>query len=118
MAKSGKAPDVVKNPPDPEHDLFYRSQVFAPDAKEPIEVEMTPMAHCEVTAVDEGVHLWRESKLVRVRTWNGGTLVRKSIAGRLSAAKIVARAGLWEFHRQSLYAAVRRRDGRKREGND
>ena len=78
MATSGKGPDVVKNPPDPAHDPFYRAQVFAPDAKQPIEVEMTPMAHCEVTAVDEGgtpVAGVKVGSCPNVQWWNTGSQI-------------------------------------------
>jgi len=53
IASSGKAPDAVENPPDPEDDSFQRPQVFALTEGEPVEVEMTPLARCLVTAVDE-----------------------------------------------------------------
>jgi beta-lactamase regulating signal transducer with metallopeptidase domain len=78
MAKSGKAPDVVKNPPDPEHDPFYRAQVFAPNTKEPIEVEMTKMGRCVVTAVDDGGAPVAGVKIVtcpNVQWWNAGSQI-------------------------------------------
>jgi hypothetical protein len=53
VATNGKAPDVVKGAPDPAHDPYGRPQVFEPQDKEPIEVPMTPMSKCVVTAVDE-----------------------------------------------------------------
>jgi hypothetical protein len=52
IAASGKAPDVVENPPDPEKDGFNRPQVFAAD-QESIEVAMTPLIPCVATAIDE-----------------------------------------------------------------
>ena len=57
VATSGKAPDVVKNPRDPASDPFLRPQLFGPPEKgDQIEVEMTPLARCTVTVVDEDDH--------------------------------------------------------------
>ena len=53
MATSGKAPDVVKNPRDPAADRSLRPQVFSPNAGVELTLEMTPMARCVATAVDE-----------------------------------------------------------------
>lgn len=78
VATSGKAPDVVKDPPDPAHDPFGRPQVFEPQDKEPIEVPMTPMGKCEITAVDEdnkpvaGVRL---AASPNVQWWNDGSQI-------------------------------------------
>ena len=38
MAAAGKAPDCVKNPPEPDKDPYLRAQVFTPDGKTPVEV--------------------------------------------------------------------------------
>ena len=54
IAKSGKAPDVVENPPDPKSDSFVRPQVFNPSQNERLEVEMVSLGRCAVKAVDEG----------------------------------------------------------------
>jgi hypothetical protein len=52
IATSGKAPDVVKQPYDPKTDSFNRPQVFDPDPNQQIEVLMTPLVPCVVTALD------------------------------------------------------------------
>jgi beta-lactamase regulating signal transducer with metallopeptidase domain len=78
IATSGKAPDVVQNPPDPEHDSFNRPQVFAADPDKRIELAMTPLVRCVVTAVDEDekpvagvtVHSWPN-----VGWWNEGSQI-------------------------------------------
>ena len=51
IATSGSAPKEVKNPPDSKKDPFGRPQVFRPNGDEPIEVAMTPLVQCVVTAV-------------------------------------------------------------------
>ena len=53
IATSGKAPDAVVNPRDPDKDPFNRPQVFSPDRTERIEVAMTPLSRCVATALDE-----------------------------------------------------------------
>jgi hypothetical protein len=53
IAESGKAPDEVKQPPDPAKDSFHRPQVFAAESDKPIEVAMVPLGRCAITAVDE-----------------------------------------------------------------
>ncbi len=53
MAASGKAPECVKNPLDPDKDPYGRPQVFQPDGDQPIELAMTPLVDCVVTVVDE-----------------------------------------------------------------
>jgi hypothetical protein len=53
IATSGIAPKEVKNPPDPQKDSFNRPQLFRPNRDEPIELAMTPLVQCVVTAVDE-----------------------------------------------------------------
>jgi hypothetical protein len=78
LATSGAAPDVVKNPPDPEKDHYYRPQVFDPGRDEPIEVAMTPLARCAVTAVDEDNKPVAGVSVVswpNVCWWNGGSQI-------------------------------------------
>ena len=53
QATSGSAPDCVKSPPDPKEDPFNRPQVFRPKSDKQIELAMTPLARCVVTAIDE-----------------------------------------------------------------
>jgi len=53
IAKSGKAPAEVENPPDPASDSLNRPQVFEPSDQQPIAVEMERLVKCVVTAVDE-----------------------------------------------------------------
>lgn len=53
VAASGRAPDVVRNPRNPDKDPYRRPQVFAADPVGEQTLDMTPMARCEVTAVDE-----------------------------------------------------------------
>ncbi len=76
IASSGKAPEAVENPPDPEDDSFQRPQVFALSEGVPVEVTMTPLVDCVVTTVDEDdqpvagvtVESWPN-----VCWWNGGS---------------------------------------------
>jgi hypothetical protein len=78
IAVSGKAPAVVKDPPDPKNDFYYRPQVFEPKPNESIEVAMKPLDRCEVKAVDEneaplaGVKI---SAWPNVGWWNSGSQV-------------------------------------------
>jgi hypothetical protein len=53
IATSGSAPEEVKNPPDPKKDPFGRPQVFRTNGEKQIELAMTPLVQCGVTAVDE-----------------------------------------------------------------
>ena len=53
IATSGITPAFVQNPFDPGRDPFNRPQVFQVGDNEPVEVAMTPLARCIVTAVDE-----------------------------------------------------------------
>jgi len=85
VATSGKALDVVKNPRDPAADRSLRPQVFPPDGSAELTLEMTPMARCVATAVDEEGTPVAGVKVVsgpNVGWWNsgskifGGTLVR------------------------------------------
>ncbi|HEX3599760.1 MAG TPA: hypothetical protein VHU84_06425, partial [Lacipirellulaceae bacterium] len=78
VATSGKAPEVVKNPPDPARDFFLRAQVFTPQDKERIEVAMTPMVKCAITVVDEDNAPVAGVKVVsspNVQWWNGGSQI-------------------------------------------
>ena len=78
IATSGRAPDVVKNPPDPKRDSFNRPQVFDPGKSSHIMVAMSPLVRCVATAVDEDdkpvasvtVESWPN-----VCWWNGGSQV-------------------------------------------
>ena len=76
IAKSGKPPEVVKDYRLP--DSFERPQVFEPDSDERINVEMTPLVPCVVTAIDEdekpvaGVSI---TSWPNVGWWNGGSQV-------------------------------------------
>ena len=71
MATSGKAPDVVKNPRDPAADRSLRPQVFSPNAGVELTLEMTPMARCVATAVDEDTMTAGEREpLVNLREGN------------------------------------------------
>ena len=78
IATSGRAPDVVKNPPDPKRDSFNRPQVFDPGKNSHITVAMSPLVRCVATAVDEDdkpvagvtVESWPN-----VGWWNGGSQV-------------------------------------------
>lgn len=77
-AVSGKAPDVVENPRDPKDDPFQRPQVFDPKPGERIEVAMTPLVPCSVTAVDENgepVAGVKVSACPNVGWWNGGSQI-------------------------------------------
>jgi hypothetical protein len=80
VATSGKAPDEVKQPPDPTKDSFNRPQVFAAKSNEAIKVAMVPLVRCKITAVDE------DNKAiagVKVSSWPNvgcGTTGRKSTA--------------------------------------
>ena len=66
------------NPRDPKNDPFNRPQVFQPVQGERIEVAMTPLVPCLVTAVDEngqpaaGV---RVESWPNVGWWNGGSQI-------------------------------------------
>jgi beta-lactamase regulating signal transducer with metallopeptidase domain len=53
IATSGRAPDVVKNPPDPKKDSFNRPQVFDPGKNGRITVAMSPLVRCVASAIDE-----------------------------------------------------------------
>ena len=78
MATSGSAPDCVKDPPDPKEDPYNRPQVFRPTADKQIELAMTPLVPCVVTAVDEdekpvagvSVESWPN-----VGWWNSGSQI-------------------------------------------
>lgn len=78
IATSGSAPEEVKNPPDPKKDSFCRPQVFHPNEDDQIELTMTPLARCVVTAVDEddkpvagvSVESWPN-----VGWWNSGSQI-------------------------------------------
>jgi hypothetical protein len=78
MATSGKAPEHVKNPFDPGKDPFSRPQVFRPNGDEQIELPMTPLVQCVITAVDEdetpvaGVFV---QSCPNVGWWNGGSQI-------------------------------------------
>ena len=69
---------MVKDPLDPAVDPYGRPQVFEPQEKEPIEVLMTPMSKCTITAVDEdnkpvaGVSVYA---CPNVQWWNGGSQI-------------------------------------------
>ncbi len=78
IAISGTAPDVVENPRDPAEDPFNRPQVFEPGVEERIEVAMTPLVRCVVTAVDEGDEPVAGVKVVswpNVGWWNVGSQI-------------------------------------------
>jgi beta-lactamase regulating signal transducer with metallopeptidase domain len=53
FATSGRAPDVVEHPRDPDKDPFCRPQVFDPGKDTNITVAMSPLVRCVATAVDE-----------------------------------------------------------------
>jgi hypothetical protein len=77
-AASGRAPECVKDAPDPKQDPFCRPQVFEPQADKPIVVAMSPLVRCEVTAVDEdespvaGISV---ASWPNVGWWNSGSQV-------------------------------------------
>ena len=78
IATSGLAPDVVKNPPDPEKDSLLRPQVFDPDKNHRITVTMTPRVRCEVTTIDENNKPIAGVNVVscpNVCWWNVGTQI-------------------------------------------
>ena len=71
----------MKNPPTLKTDFFNRPQVFQPRPNEQITVAMTPLAHCEVTAVDQdNAHLQESNRLVAERR-----LVEHRVADLLSS---------------------------------
>ncbi|MEX2115079.1 MAG: hypothetical protein WD845_17930 [Pirellulales bacterium] len=78
IATSGSAPEAVKNPRDPDKDPFKRPQVFSPSDDKRIEVAMSPLARCVVTAVDEddkpvaGVSV---ASWPNVGWWNSGSQI-------------------------------------------
>jgi hypothetical protein len=77
-ATSGKPPAVVKDPPDPATDPFTRPQVFYADAEAVIELSMTPLVGCIVTAVDEAEQPVAGLKIVsgpNVGWWNSGSQI-------------------------------------------
>ncbi len=53
IAKSGTAPVECENPRDPDKDPFDRPQVFDPNDRKSIMVEMTPTVKCIANVVDE-----------------------------------------------------------------
>ena len=76
IAASGRAPDVVKNPRDPDKDPYRRPQVFAPDPVGEQTLEMIPMGLCVVTAIDEEGAPVAGVTVVsgpNVGSWNGGS---------------------------------------------
>ena len=78
IATSGKAPDVVANPRDPATDPFTRPQVFEPTDGERIDVAMTPLVRCVVSAIDEDnkpVAGVKVSSWPNVGWWNGGSQI-------------------------------------------
>ena len=78
IAKSGKAPDVVNQPPDPTKDPFNRPQVFAAESNERIKVAMIPLVHCAITTVDEdgkAVAGVKVSSWPNVGWWNSGSQI-------------------------------------------
>jgi hypothetical protein len=78
IAKSGKAPAVVANPPDPAKDGFTRPQVFEPAEGESIELAMTPLVQCIATALDgdekpvAGIEV---ESWPNVQWWNNGSQI-------------------------------------------
>jgi beta-lactamase regulating signal transducer with metallopeptidase domain len=96
IAANGIAPEEVANPPAPGSDRIGRPQVFRPSSDGRIELAMSPLVRCNVTAVDtndqpvEGVEvlawpnvgwwnsgsqiycspLFRDERLVRVRNFS------------------------------------------------
>ncbi|TWU36008.1 hypothetical protein [Novipirellula artificiosorum] len=87
IAKSGKAPSEVTDPPDPEKDFFNRPQVFR--SGEAVEIAMKPMVDWQVTTVDEdeepvaGVDV---ASWPNVQWWNDGSQV---YAGYLARSEIL-----------------------------
>lgn len=77
IAKSGDAPAVVADPPDPARDSFNRPQVFAAGATQ-IELAMTPLVPCLAKAVDEGnmpIAGVRVMSWPNVCWWNSGSQI-------------------------------------------
>jgi hypothetical protein len=76
IAANGRVPDVVENRREAEKDPRKRPQVFDPAVGERIEVAMTPLVGCVVSAVDQdgkpvcGVTV---SSYPNVCLWNGGS---------------------------------------------
>jgi hypothetical protein len=78
IATSGKAPDVVEQPPDPTKDSFNRPQVFAAESNERIKVAMIPLVPCAITAVDEdnkAIAGVKVSSWPNVGWWNDGSQI-------------------------------------------
>jgi hypothetical protein len=78
IASNGKAPEAVKDPPDPAKDPFCRPQVFQPQADKSIEVAMTPLVRCQATVVDEGGTPLVGIKVLswpNVAWWNDGSQI-------------------------------------------
>lgn len=78
IATSGRAPDVVKNPPDPKRDSFGRPQVFDPGKNSRITVAMSPLVRCVASVLDEDSKPIAGVTVVsspNVGWWNGGSQI-------------------------------------------
>ncbi|MDM4019396.1 hypothetical protein [Roseiconus lacunae] len=87
MAESGETPTECGELSDQEARRFLRPQVFSPGDPQPVKVEMTPLATCRVTAIDEEnspvagvtIEAWPN-----VHWWNDGSQI---YCGRLTSGE-------------------------------
>lgn len=78
LATSGNPPTDLDYPYDPKKDRFNRPQIFEPIQGKEIEVAMTPLIACHVTAIDEEEKPIAGISVVscpNVGWWNGGSQI-------------------------------------------